>query len=297
VSASDLWTALTEHATAKASAFCKELRTNRNVHALLKDLADDAESLNWLRKHAADNRTEVQWALWALRKRRKELRAGGPKQVLLTAKAPKPSAEFLKQLPQISRCLSGAQIRECYEPWPGARASDDPAADGATNMIELCGVRPRHLLELAQILQLAREGVDARLLFGQKNRKKPSNWREQMARATAYWMVRAQDPSSRAGISLAEYVAGSMFGGGVKRAYIRKLAQKYKESSFKALETPVDGDQYDLRNQLGLVVGDWPLSVSKAQIAALRAHLAKKSGRRNVDKWVGGKYPRLSGRA
>src|ERR1700688_280352 len=96
--------------------------------------------------------------------------------------------EFLQARPSTNRNVSRL-ILKC---WAVGKIPTKTARD-----ITLTDEHFSCLMTLAKTLQRIRDGEDARLIFRQNERKKPSKANEYLAGATIYWAARAANPAAR----------------------------------------------------------------------------------------------------
>ena len=150
--------------------------------------------------------------------------------------------------------------------------------DIAAEMIHVvdpnCDADPKHVRELGTILMRITNGEDARRLFRQHERTKPSNKGEHRVRALAYWAQFGQDPESHANRCAAIEAART----------ILPLQKKLADSTIKRIA----GDHRksvlgDLQQRTSVVFEFGPhhqvRCLGKQKVANLCAYLKKKSQR------------------
>ena len=105
----------------------------------------------------------------------------------------------------------------------------DPPDKNGLSKVSFINVRVEQWRELGTILERVANGEDARKLFGQDKRTKPSKIGEHRLRALAYWSVRAKAPaaSDGAAIELARRIVTSQ--ARLTAATIRKYAQRHRQ--------------------------------------------------------------------
>jgi hypothetical protein len=145
--------------------------------------------------------------------------------------------------------------------------------DPGRNSVCLSSVPVRLLRELGMLLERVSRGENARKLFRQNERRKPKKRDDHQARALAYWSTRALRPDASDRRALRSANAVIPRSSDLSDSTIRKIAQKYRDSSLGFLAF---GDK--LKDPK--VVGGGTIRLrSPQQISALREYLRKKSRR------------------
>lgn len=161
---------------------------------------------------------------------------------------------------------------------------DPPDSNGLSD-VSFANVRVEQWRELGLILERVAGGEDARQLFGQDKRTKPSKIGEHRLRALAYWSVRARAPS--ASDTGAMTLARSIISPSAKltAATVRKYAQRHRERCLVLLSGRADWVAHFESSEIRIrLLGQ--------SILPLLSYLRKKSSRGGLPK--SSKFERLS---
>jgi hypothetical protein len=146
------------------------------------------------------------------------------------------------------------------------------------NHIGLSNIDPSAVRALGSILMRISNGENAYTLFRQNERTKPSMHGDHQVGAMAYWARFARNPESaanrKAAISAARRILPSLER--LSDATIKRIAGDHRDDVLPALELRV-GVSFPITSRKRIK------TLGPEKIAALRAYLDKKSGKRNVD--------------
>ena len=188
------------------------------------------------------------------------------------------SDELLRRLADIARCMmepsrtettKGKVVKRKISTGVSYRYLIDPGI----NTIGVHRVPVKTFRELGSLLLRIASGDDARTVFRQNERVKPSKKSEHQARALAYWSTRALNPSAidkRALRTANDVVPRPKY---LSDATVRKIAQRYRQDCMWLLAQGLK--LKDLK-----VVGGKTIKLRHPeQIANLQKYLRKKSAR------------------